>query len=356
MAGMLSALVGVAILAAFLNYFYRAERSKRADLYYRTGNELLQKDRVPEAIEQYRNALSISHRVDHRLALGLALIKASRLNEAGIYLNEVLREQPGNGPANQGVATIDEQEGRIDDAIDRYHRAIYGQWPEDPPGNRVRARFALIDLLKKSGRTAQARAELLALVAEAPTDPSLQKQIGRMLIDFGMAREAAGLYRGMLKHGPPDATEYDGLGEAELAQGDYRAALKAFRTALDIDPADAEASRRAELSEKLISLDPSQRGIGSRERFRRAKELLTAVVSNVEACTGTIGGVPTPQQEEVKTAQAMLASKKPPTSFSDSADAGIAAAEKIWSSRPPECVSKTPDDALSRIMSRLAGH
>jgi CIC family chloride channel protein len=355
LAGVLTTLVGVAILAAFLNYFYRAERVKRADRYFSAGNELMQKDRLPEAIEQYRNALSISHRLDHRLALGLALVKASRLNEAAIYLDDVLRQQPESGPANLGVASIDVQQGRIDDAVTAFHHAIYGTWPDDPGGSRARARIALIDFLGKSRRTAQARAELIALVADAPAEPSLQKQIGHMLIDFGLAREAADLYHGMLKRGPPDANEYDGLGEAELALSDYKGAGRAFHSALEIDPTDRLAGRYAEMCDRVLALDPTLRGIGSRERFRRTRELLGAVVAQVAACAAPAESDSGPLQSDVQAAQASLARKNPPRYFSDAADSDLALAEKIWASRPRGCGAPS-NEALARVMSKLANH
>jgi signal transduction histidine kinase len=56
---------------------------------------MLQKDRIPEAIEQYRDALSISHRADHRLALGLALVK--RLTELHGGHVTVASDGPGQG-------------------------------------------------------------------------------------------------------------------------------------------------------------------------------------------------------------------------------------------------------------------
>lgn len=306
---------------------------------------MLRKDRVPEAIEQYRNALSISHRAEDRLALGLALLKAERWNEASLYLNDVLRQHPASGPANVGIAAIDAQQNRVDEAVMRYHRAIYGSWPDDPLGNRVRTRMALFDLLNKAGRKPQARAELLALAADAPQDPPLQKQIGRMLLDFGLAREAADLYRSLLKRGPPDANEYGGLGEAEFALNDYAAAERAFRSALEIDPGDAEASRRAEMCDRILSLDPSQRGLDSRERLRRSQELLAAVVSDLKACGGPQAGI--------EAAQVLLARKRTPPSLSDAADARIALAEQLWSSGLPSCSAAASDVILSRIMTKL---
>ena len=119
----------MAVLGGFLTYFYRAERSQRAEKAYAAGNELLQKERLPEAIEQYRHALSISHNFNHRLALALALVKAGRMSEGAIYLNEILRERPNNGPAERGLAEVLAAQGNVDQATVHYRRAIVGSWP-----------------------------------------------------------------------------------------------------------------------------------------------------------------------------------------------------------------------------------
>jgi CIC family chloride channel protein len=112
LAGLLAAMVVLVMLTGFLNYYYRAERSGRALASYRAGNQLMQEGRYDEAIEQYREALSISHSSENRLALGLALIKTGRLNEAEIYLNEVLANSPESAPAHRGLAQIYAQRGR----------------------------------------------------------------------------------------------------------------------------------------------------------------------------------------------------------------------------------------------------
>jgi tetratricopeptide (TPR) repeat protein len=147
--GVLAALILVAVLAGSLNYYYRGERANRAEQAYRAGNELMRKERYDEAIERFRNALSISHSAEHRLALGLALIEAASLNEAEIYLNEVLRSAPESGPAHLGLGRIYEQEGRVDKAIQHYQRAIDGAWPDKAEDNRQRARSELSKLTKQ---------------------------------------------------------------------------------------------------------------------------------------------------------------------------------------------------------------
>src|SRR5450432_2986869 len=144
----------------------------------------------------------------------------------------------------------------------------------------------LVEYLGKAGRQAQARAELLALVAGLPTDPALQKRAGRMLIDFGLPREAAELFRGLLKRGPPDSAEYDGLGDAAFLTGDYQSARDAFRKAQQIDPANPIAARRADLCDRILAIDPAQRGLGSMERFRSSQEILRNVTAQLAACAG----------------------------------------------------------------------
>ena len=352
--GVLAVLVGVAILAGFLNYFYRAERGKRAAEYFRAGNELVAKDRLPEAIERYRNALSISHNIDHRLALGLALLKAGRLNEANIYLSEVLRERPNSGPASLAMAGVYAGENRPDDAILRYQRAIYGSWSEHPVENRLKARMELASYLIKLNRRPQARAELLSLAADVRNDPSLEKQVGRMLIDFGLSTEAASLYSDLLKRGPPDAAEYDGLGEAKFALNDYRGARDAFHSALQIDPADEIAARRTAVCDRILALDPTQRRLGGRERLRRSDQILMEVVGRLMACVGPEAVLPPSTNETVQAARAALARKKRPASYSDAAEADLALAENLWAIRLKSCAPPAYDDPVYRIMSRLA--
>jgi CIC family chloride channel protein len=330
MAGILALLVALLLVAGVLTYSYSAERSKRADQYYRAGNDLFRQDRVSEAILEYRNALSVSHQPEHRQALGLALVKAGRLNEAELYLNQVLRDRPGSGPANAGLAEIYAQQGRLDDAVLHYQRAIYGSWQDDPAHNRVQARLKLIDLLKKSGRQVQARAELMTLAANAPNEAPIQKQVGHMLLDYGLNREAADLFRNLLKTGPPDADEYDGLGRAEFALGRYKPALQAFQSALKIDPADPLATQRVDTGERILALDPNQRGIGAGERHRRSRELLSQVVSRLVACKDL--------KQELQAAQSSLAKN---------ADDTLAQAEKLWMER---CPSAPADEVLGRIL------
>ncbi len=346
--GVLAAIVGVCALGGFLNYFYRAERATRAERYYQAGNDFFKKERFPEAIEQYRDALSISHSVDHRLALAQALVQAGRGAEASIYLNEVLRERPASGPANMTAGMLLASQGKIDDAVLHYQRAVVGSWSSDPVGSRIKARIQLVDLLAKAGRPDRARAELLALLVTLPNDPALERQVGHLLIDFGLYREAADLFQNSLKRGPPDASEYDGLGQADFGLSRYRGARDAFHKALQIDPADQLATQRSEEVDKILALDPSRARLSSSERFRRSHELLTEITARLDQC----GFPPNTDLNEAHTA---VARKKAPRSYSDAADAELELAEKLWSERPASCITPSGDDVLTRVMGEISG-
>jgi CIC family chloride channel protein len=349
LAGLSAIVIAILIVAGLLNYFYRAERGKRAEQYFEAGNDLLRKDRFPEAIEQYRNALSISHNSRHRLALGLALAKAERMSEARIYLDEVVREQPDSGPANLGIAEVDASADNIDGAVLHFQRAMVGAWPNDPEQNRFKARIELIDFLQKHGRMSQARAELLALAAHLPPDEASHKQAGRMLIDLGIPHAAVDLFTDLLKSGRPDAAEYDGLGDAQFALANYRHADDAFRNALKIDASDEHAARQAATSEKILALDPTMPGIGARERYTRSRAILSSIVDELAACAG----FRTESNTKIAEARSLLSEKKRPPSFSDAADTTTTLAIELWKTRIADCAASASDSPLKGIMAKL---
>ena len=141
--GLTAAGLVLVLLAGFLNYRFREERTGRAVQAWRAGNELMRKERYDEAIEQYRSALSISHNAEYRLALGLALLKMGALSEAEIYLNEAVASLPQSGPAHLGLGEIYAQQGRTAQAIAHLQRAIEGDWPDHAVENRAQARTEL---------------------------------------------------------------------------------------------------------------------------------------------------------------------------------------------------------------------
>ena len=288
LAGMLAVLLALALLGGFLSYYYRAERVGRAQHFHEQGDALMAKDLYEEAIGRYREALSMSHSSPDRLALALALVKAGQLNEAAIYLRELLRADPASAPANLGMARVAAQQGRIEDALGYYHHAIYGVWGADAAERRFQTRLELIEALGKAGRRQQAQAELLSMLTTLPALPNnlaSGKQVAPLLLRYGLSNEAADLFRDVSQRDPRDEAAFAGLGEAEFSLGHYSAARDALRTALRLSPNDTAAQKRLDACDRIMTLDPTARELGAIERFHRSRQVLTGVLEVLDKCS-----------------------------------------------------------------------
>jgi CIC family chloride channel protein len=292
-------LIALGITAGLVNYGLGAQRTARAERAYQTGNQLFARERYDEAIEQFRIALSISHKFDYRLALGLALAKVDRPAEALIYLEEARAERPTNALANLAVAGVETQSGSLERAITDYQRAIYGTWPPGTESNRMRARLELSDVLTRAGKAHQAAGELLSLAAARSDDPAFLTQVAQRL----------------------------------FALGEFNAACSAFRRAGD--------TARIALCDQLQPIDAAAPGLNAAERYRRSQALLAAVQNDLDACTGAPSAAPRAQP------------RKPP-SLSAAAEANLSLASSLWAKRLATCASPpAPDAALTRVMSMM---
>jgi CIC family chloride channel protein len=338
--GVTASLVILGLLLGFLNYYYRAQRTNRAQGYFTTANELIAKDRYEEGIEQYRNALSVSHSLDYRLALALALVKAGHLDEARIYLKEVLGERPSSGPANLGMAEIEAQQDAIDEAVIYFHRAIYGTWPDTgnagPAQGRFQSRLELVKTLAKAGRWPEARAELLSAVAAGPASglagPATRKQVGRLLIDYGLPKDALALFSQLVRRDKLDTGAWDGLGDAAYADSDYAQARDAYRDSLALDPSDADATERLNVCEKILALDPALPRLRQVEQLKRSQKLVTDAAAALARCGGDPGTLPRRA----------------------TASENLARAADLWAARPTSCKPSVAEEPLAVIMAKLA--
>jgi tetratricopeptide (TPR) repeat protein/CBS domain-containing protein len=356
--GVIAAGLAVLLVIGFINYYYRSERSQRAEQYYKTGNELLQQDRDDEAVQQFREALSgAPGNMQYRLALGLALGKDKHLAEASVYLNAFLKRDPENALANLGEAQIAVAEGRTADAVKFYRRAIDGAWPAGQDQKRMQTRFELVSLLQKTGQRTQAIAELLAALGPAAHDTAVKNKIGHLLLSYGASREAADVFRNMIQSDDRDADAYAGLGAAELAMEDYQDARVGFQKALQLNPADATSKAQLDLSERVLALDPNARGLRAAERYERSIKLLQAEVMRFDQCQP--GGKTASQSDPAASARTALASKPRRAELEDAADMNLSLAENLWKQEPKPCgaAGSTPDpndQAIERVLARLS--
>ncbi|MBK9168453.1 MAG: tetratricopeptide repeat protein [Bryobacterales bacterium] len=334
---------------------YRTERRDRAEAHFIQGRELGREQRLPEAIEQYRAAMSIVRtRRDYRQALALALFRAGRIEEAEIHLRQLLEADPTDGETNLVMARIRLQQENEAEARLHFNRAVYGQWTDEPVANRIGARFELAEVLKNTGARTQVQSELLAILGEAPVDDlEVRKRVARLMLENGSATEAANLYQELLKSNDQEPELWAGLGRAEFVRGRYPEAQAAWRSALQWRPEDAALRRDLEVVDTVVSLDPTARRLWSGERLRRSQTLVKLAKDDLEAC------LPAERSQEVEsilaTAQETLERRIRPGERTDAIDANIDLAGDLWKARASHCApTEGPPGPLDLLIAKLA--
>ncbi len=335
---------------SFLASAYRSELHNRAEMHFDQGQTLARNGRPQAAVEEYRAALTYSHN-DRRyeLALSLALVTLGRTDEAEAHLLELREGDPNNALVSLMLARIAAQEGRTDDAIAFYNRAIYGLWPADPQKNRIQARFELVDLLGRAGRTRQALGELLSLAAEAPDDPVIQNRAGEMLLRYGSPQHAAEVFRSILEYEPRNEEAALGLARALFQEGSYVAAENQYRRALRLNPADPQARRRVEEIAEVLALDPTVVTLKSSQRYARSLELIQRTAASLQACLGTRAA---PPDVRALLDNAGSFAKAHQRHREGETPEALSLASAIWKARRDLC-GQAPEDALNLVMTKV---
>jgi tetratricopeptide (TPR) repeat protein len=349
------AIAGLFAVDTFLASVERNEGQAEARRLLRQGQRLVEQGRDAEAINRFRSALSVARgNQEAQLALAKALLAVGRLADAETLLKEMLQRNATDGAANLTMARVLVQEGRTAEATSYYHQAIYGRWRQDAAANRVKVRFELIDLLVRRGAKREVLAELLPLQDEAPQDLRTRMRIARLYLLAGSPSRAIGLFREVLLRQPQDSDAYGGLGEAEFALGNYRAARTDFQAALRLNPADEHLRKRLALCEDVLALDPTQRGLIGAERYRRSLKLIELASDGMSRCVGT---PPSASARDLATrAQQALKRRASPARQDAVTETNLELAEQLWDARMKECRQGPSDseEPLALVMARLA--
>lgn len=346
----IAGVLGLFLLGGFLAHHYSAQRLENAAGYSRSANAAMAEGRVAEAIEQYRAALSLVHRDEYRLALGLALADADRGAEARVYLDAVLRTDPANGPANLAVARLARVAPDRAAAIASYRRALNGSWTTAGRAARLDAAFEFVEFLEKGGDRRQAVAELLQLTGQT-ADPSLLNRIGQGLLVASSPAQAADVFRQVLSATPANAQAYAGLGQAALLEEDDRAAMAAFKESVRLDPSDQSSREEVARCERVLALDPGSRGLPSLARYERSRGLLGTVVAAVRACP--VDPTVAKPDSALARAQQVLANSRRPRSLSEAIEDNVQLAETLWATRSPGCGDARDVIVVDRVLKRL---
>lgn len=352
LAGVVAVTLSILILIGLLSYSYRAKRQELGRNSFQIGHALMRQERVEEAIGEYRNALSIApDNGEYRLALGLALVKAQHFNEAEIYLQQLLKADPENGRANLGMAETAAAQKRIQDAVEYYHRAIYGTWPSGGGADRIQARFELIDFLAKNNQRKQAISELLVLAEQAPANSEVQKRGGQLLLAFGATRQAADVFHQVLRENHRDAEAAAGLGDAEFSLGDYRQAQHAFQDSIKWNPTNQHVIGQLHLTNEILSLDPNLPGLSSNLRYQRSMLLLKGVIEAIQRCLLTHADSSAADVRQLLDKAQKAISRRPRSDLGDATQNNLSLSRELWAARARMCGPVTGGDkALDRLL------
>lgn len=347
-----AALFAVTSIAA--GRYHRAQAA-RAEEFFARGGRLAAQNKGREALQAYQNALAIErNNTRYRLAVALELMNLGRPREAAIYFHELLRADPASAIPNLMLARIAASDGDIDGAMKFYHRAVFGYWPPGSEQKRTEAQWELVDFLQKNGTRKQVLAELLQL-DQMPIDVDERKRVAGLLVEYGAPGQAADIFRDLLSLDSRDAQAWAGLGEANLMQGLYLEARTAFRRAARWSPDDRSIRQKLELTEAVIGLDPTIRGLGQDQRFARSQKLLRLAISALDECVEEGASVPEPERKLVETARKAAAAHPRRSAYTTAIDDNISLAERLWQLRTSLCAS--PDsryEALARVLTRLS--
>jgi len=279
-------LVVLSVVTAFVARFYHNKIRSLADQWFAEGEAAFQAGDAKQALVDYRNALVYApDNGDFQFHLAQALAAVGQGEQAQSYLLTLLAESPGSGQINLALARIAAHSGSKSDAINYYHRAIYGVWEKNPLGTRWQVRRELCEYLLSQGALTQAEPELIALGDQVPpTDITRLKITAGLFLRSTLSNRALNEYQLVLNDEPGDDEALGGAGTAAFHSGRFAEAIYYFEKLSPQKRADPEFASMLETAHQVRDADPYEGGITSREKATRAMNALRQAQSRVREC------------------------------------------------------------------------
>jgi tetratricopeptide (TPR) repeat protein len=227
-----------ALLAVMTNYLYQSYASHQVELANRwleRGEQAMRDGKPQAAIDALSSALAFAPSDRNtEIELAEALASAGRIQEATVYFNALLESQQGSGLINLQLARLAGRQENVNQAIEDYQRAIYGNWEGDGYVRRRDVRFELINYLIDHQLLDRARSELLVASGNAPQDDiSVQLDIARMMERAQAPSDALHLYKTILHRHPSLREALAGAGRTAFQIGHYLEAKRYLARALE---------------------------------------------------------------------------------------------------------------------------
>ena len=167
--------------------------------------------------------------------LAAALQEDGRLDEAIDHYRRAVSIRPDYAPAYNNVGTALRAAGHLDQAVAAYQRALE-KMPDYPD-----AHYNLGNALMEQNRGDEATAHLLIAARSLPSSAAAHNNLGKALADKGQLDEAVSELRQAVALDPRSARAHRNLGNILASQGHVDDALTYLRRAFEIEPSDAES-------------------------------------------------------------------------------------------------------------------
>jgi tetratricopeptide (TPR) repeat protein len=352
-----------AALALATNAFHRSYATHQAVLARRwedRGKQDLAKGDPVAAINALRSALIYAPgQRDIEIQLAGALASAGRFQEATSYFNTLAEAEPGSGIINLQLARLAARQASTSQAIDYYHRAIYGNWEGDGYIRRRDVRIELINYLISRQLYTDARSELLVAAGNSPnTDIPFLLEIGDAMERAFDPGDALHVYRTILQHEPASFTALQGAGRTAFDLGHFVEAKQYLEKAL-ISPA-AKAAPPAALqpiqdqlrdTTRLLMLYPSpQLGLGAQtQRILTDREIAHARLQSCLSSAAAGQSSATPGSTIEQTPNKAHAGESSPNQASGTPNAGSPATSEPANAKPKNAGQSGSGSASSLI-------
>jgi tetratricopeptide (TPR) repeat protein len=351
--------VSLAVADRFLAKVESTETRAAARGSYSLGSRLLAQGNSLAAIDPLRNAYALERQnPEYALELVAGLTAAGKTAEAEPLLTDILQREPNDGRANLLAARLKlkaaDSAANFEDAQAYYHRAIYGEWREDADSHRNAVRMELVNLLLEKNRKQELLAELIALEAQPSPTPETQRRLAELFLAADAPARAAAIYQALIDKNPKDTEAYEGLGNAELQQGQYRAAHDAYLRAFLRAPNNPTVRAHLQTLNTVIGLDPTLRQLTSAEKYRRSVRVLDMTRQALTECVAKVP-VSSGNQQLLKAADAEVNGKSPAHVTNEAAEGVLSLAQQLWRAETACDDGHAPEgNPLALIMKKLA--
>lgn len=191
---------------------------------------------LPAAEKLYRDLLAaVPTHAPSWCNLGVVLIRANRLDEAGACYTTALRVSPGYPDAHFNLGNLYRRVGKLPEAAAQYRGCLAAN--PDHPAAGHNLGIVLADLGDLAGAEVQFRSQL----RHEPRSPDVHGRLGDVLLRAGRIPDAIPVFRTATTLAPADPRTWYNLGLALTSAGDRNAAHETLAKALKLRPDYPEA-------------------------------------------------------------------------------------------------------------------